>query len=282
MLSSEILAVAYGLVSGVAWGAGDFTGGMATRRQPVYSVILYVQIIGGAILISTALLLGVEPPTARQLIMGGLAGVCGTGGMAALYLALAFGRIGIVAPLSAVTAAMLPIIFGACTEGLPEMVNLAGFGAALAAVWLLCYQKGQGRTDIKTLGLPLAAGLGVGLFYVFIGQVSRESAMWPVASARVVSVLLMAGYFACKGGLKPVKGGGQWSLIVLTGVLETGGSVLFALAAGTGRLDISAVLSSLYPATTVLLAGMVLKEKLSARHWAGVAAAMAALVLISL
>lgn len=281
MWSSEWLAVAFGLSSALTWGAGDFAGGMASRRQSVFSVILFSQAVGGAMLITAALVLSEHPPTLRQLAMGGAAGIIGTTGLAALYLGLATGRMGIVAPLSAVVGTVLPILFAAVHEGLPAPSKLVGFGAALLAVCCLCYQKDQGRFNWKVVVLPLAAGLCSGLFFVIIGQISKESVLWPMSASRFTSVTLLAAYFLVHGRPKASTGGGQWGLILLAGVLETSGSVLFALAAGVGRLDISAVLASLYPAGTVVLAGMVLKEKLSGRHWAGVGAALAALVLIA-
>lgn len=280
MFPAELLALAYGLASALSWGTGDFSGGLASKSRSVFTVLLYSQMISGAMLVLAAIVMAEQTPSVFQLFMGGLAGICGTAGLAALYMGLATGRMGIVAPVSAVVSAILPIAVSAFTEGLPDTAKVIGFVAALAAVCFLSYQKDQGRFDLKSLTLPVVAGLCFGLFFVIIGRLSSHAVLWPLASARITSVLLLIVFLSSRGRLEPLGGSGL-GLILLTGLFETGGNVFYALASSLGRLDISAVLASLYPAATVLLAGIVLKEKLSGRHWAGVASALAALVLIA-
>ncbi|MGB8647519.1 MAG: DMT family transporter [Anaerolineae bacterium] len=278
---SEFLSVIYGLASAASWGAGDFSGGLATRRTTVYRVIVVSQIAGGLLLLAAALLLTQAVPSPGNLLLGALAGACGTVGLIALYSGLAQGRMGVVAPTAAVVTAVLPVVVGIFGDGLPSLRQLAGFGVALVAVWFLA--RGDSREPIR-LGdfkLPLIAGIGFGLFVTLIGRVSSESVLWPLIAARCASVALITLYATYRRqGIAP-----QWNhlpLIALAGILDSGGNALFALAARAGRLDISAVLSSLYPAATVLLAWLVLHERLTRPQWLGVIAALVALVLIAL
>lgn len=282
----ELLAVAYGLASAAVWGAGDFSGGLAAKRGNVYIVVTLSQLVGLACLLTLALLLEGALPPARDLLFGALAGLAGVIGILALYTGLARGRMGVVAPMTAVLSASIPVIVGILTEGIPPVLVLVGFGLAVTAVWLL---SGGGNADgirRDELGLALLAGLGFSLFFVFIDQLSTGVIFWPLTAARVASVPLLLLF---------ILGRRQWQgvttarlpssllpIIALSGILDSGGNYFFALAAQSGRLDIAAVLASLYPASTVLLARLILKETLGSRQWLGVGVALIALVLIAL
>jgi drug/metabolite transporter (DMT)-like permease len=280
MLKTELSAVVFGLGSALSWGAGDFSGGLATKKMNAFAVILWIELIGVAILASLALFFGESLPGGLTLFYAGCGGVCGALGLACLYKGLAEGRMGVVAPLSAVLAAVIPIIAAALTEGLPASSTLIGFVAALAAVWLLSSEPGRIGLSLETLRLPLLAGLGFGLYFVFIEAAAKETVYWPLVAARLTAVFFIAPIvFLRRGG--PASVGRLWPFILLAGVFDSGGNALFALAAQAGRLDVSAVLASLYPAATVLLAMIFLKEHPQKRHWAGLAAALVALTLIS-
>ena len=282
----ELLAVAYGLASAAVWGAGDFSGGLATKRGNVYLVVLLAQAIGLVCLLALALLLEGALPPARDLFFGALAGVAGVVGILALYTGLAQGRMGVVAPTTAVLSASIPVVVGIVTEGVPPVLVLVGFGLAVTAVWLL---SGGGKADgirRNELGLALLAGLGFSLFFVFIDQVSLGVIFWPLTAARVASVPLLLVYILgrrqWRGFQAPQLPRNLLPIIALSGILDSGGNYFFALAAQSGRLDIAAVLASLYPASTVLLARLILKESLGPRQWFGVGVALVALVLIAL
>lgn len=282
----ELLAVAYGLASAAVWGAGDFSGGLATKKGNVYVVVTLSQLVGLVCLLALALLLGGALSSARDLLFGALAGLAGVIGVLALYTGLARGRMGVVAPTTAVLAAAIPVVVGIAAEGVPSLSVLAGFGLALTAVSLL---SGGGNTDgirRDELGLALLAGLGFAFFFIFIDQISVGEVFWPLVAARLASVTLLLVY---------VLGGRLWfrtrreplphsllPIIALSGILDSGGNYFFALATQSGRLDIAAVLASLYPASTVLLARIVLKETLEPRQWRGVVIVLVALVLITL
>ena len=280
----ELLAVAYGLASAAVWGAGDFSGGFASKRGNVYTVALLSQLVGLVCLLGLALLFEKALPPARDLLFGGLAGLVGLVGILALYTGLAQGRMGVVAPTTAVLSASIPVVVGIIIEGFPPIWALVGFGLAVMAVWLLA---GGGKADglqRDELGLALLAGLGFALFFVFIGQI-ETAVFWPLTAARITSVPLLAIFLLSrKFHYARWERPGHLVLLViaLSGVLDTMGNYFFALATQSGRLDIAAVLASLYPASTVLLARLVLKETLGSRQWVGVGVALVALVLIAL
>ena len=275
-----------GLASAVSWGAGDFGGGLAARRGNVYGVVAVSQALGLVLLAGLALLLAEPPPAPDDLAWGAAAGLAGGLGLVALYRGLAVGRMGVAAPLAAVVSAGLPVLFGAFLEGLPRTAQLAGFFLALVAVWLL--SRGQGPVQVRFahLGLPLLAGLGFGLFLIVIDHASERAVLWPLVAARAASLALMAGLVlggrrGSPSGRQVLPGRRMLGLVALVGLFDTAGNAFYALAAQAGRLDVAATLSSLYPAMTVLLARLVLKELLAPRQWLGAVAALIAVVLIA-
>lgn len=276
-------AIVFGLASAVSWGAGDFSGGVASRRTNVYVVIVVSQIFGVMILAAMALLQREPLPPANALLFGAAAGLAGAVGLVALYRGLATGRMGVVAPLTAVVAAGVPVVVSALLEGAPGTLQLLGFACALSGVWLIS-RDGRGKQlTLRALSLPLFAGLGFSLFFILIDRVSERAIFWPLVAARLASISFLSLRIAlasAAGGLKrPARQ--HLPLIALTGLLETGGNVFFALASAAGRLDVTSILASLYPAATVFLAWAVLKERLARRQWAGVGAVLAAIVLIT-
>ena len=281
MFKPETLAITYGICSALAWGAGDFSGGFATKRGSVFTVILYSQIIGGILLIGLQILIGENKLETRHLAWGGAAGICGVLGLMALYKGLATGRMGIVAPLSAVLTAVVPLVFAFIAEGIPKHTQVLGFGGALIAVWLFSSTRGGSYALRSEIMLSLSAGMGFGLFFICIDRVSGEAILWPLVAARLASVTIMALILGSRGQLS-LPQGRLWPLIALAGLLDTAGNAFFALASQLGRLDVSAVLASMYPATTVMLARFVLKEKISGRQQIGLAVACVALGLIAI
>jgi drug/metabolite transporter (DMT)-like permease len=280
MLSSGVLAIAFGLASAASWGSGDFSGGLASRRSSVYSVVIISQLIGAVFLVTLAFSLGESVPSTNNLILGGIAGVSGAIGLVALYTGLASGRMGVVAPVTAVVAATIPVLFSFLTEGLPATSQLVGFGMGLIAVWLLSSGGDGGAIQVRELGLALTAGLGFGLFFILIDRVSQSAVFWPLVAARITSVSFLIVLTILRRGWKQ-RARNQLSLTALAGIFDTGGNTFFVLATRMGRLDIAAVLSSLYPAATVLMAWLILKERLMPQQWLGAVAALAALVFIA-
>ena len=280
-MSSALSAVFLGLASAACWGAGDFTGGVVTKRNNVYTVVIVSQLAGIAFLIGLTLLLAEPLPPIDGLLLGAAAGISGAIAILALYSSLASGRMSIVAPITAVVTATVPVIFGLFIEGLPAMRQLLGFGIAFLAIWLIT-RTGDGTTiQARDLGLPLVAGLASGIFLILIDQASDISVLWPIVAARLASIsfVVVAAILLKQGGLPNVA---LLPIMALAGILEVGGSTLFAFAARSGRLDIAAILASLYPAVTVMLAWIILKERLIWQQWLGLVAALAAVILIAL
>jgi len=281
MISTETLAVTCGVSSALAWGAGGFCGGLATRRGNLLSVIVFSQLIGAGFLLILSVFFAEEMPAFQLLSIGGIAGVCGTFGLVAFYRGLAVGRMGIVAPISAIVTAVIPVLFAIFNEGLPQTTKLYGFGIALVSVWFLSHTTRDSKIRFNELYLPVLAGFGFSLFFILIDRVSNEAILWPLFAGRLSSVCLMT-LLLLKRNQPKVPAKNQLLLIALAGVFETGGAGFFALATRLGRLDISTVLAALYPAVTVLLAWYILKERLLRQQWVGVMIALFALVLISI
>ena len=137
MSESPLLGIGFGLTAASSWGAGDFCGGLASRRTHVYGVVIVSQLVGLGLLTVLALLLAEPVPTLTDILWAGIAGLGGAVGLAALYRGLATGPMGVVAPVAAVTSVILPLIFGLFLEGIPALSQLLGFGLALCAVWLI-------------------------------------------------------------------------------------------------------------------------------------------------
>lgn len=280
MVGGGLAAIFFGLASALSWGAGDFSGGLASKRAPVLGVLSIGHAVGLLLLIVLALAWGEALPSASDFGWGLAAGLAGAVGLAALYRALAIGRMGVVAPVSAVLTAALPAVFGALTEGLPGTLKLVGFGLALLAIWLVAGTGGAGAAR-DGLGLAALAGCAFGMFFILIHRAGASAVFWPLAAARLgslSSVLPLA--FARRQLLRPDPR--LLMLMLLSGTLDVAGNAFFVLASQAGRLDVAAILSSLYPASTVGLAALVLGERVMLPQVAGIVAALAAIALIAI
>jgi drug/metabolite transporter (DMT)-like permease len=276
---SSPTSVLLGLASAVSWGAGDFSGGLASRRAPVLGVLVLGQLAGTTLIAATALLLGEAAPPVGAVGWAVAAGASGAVGLGALYRGLAVGRMAVVAPVSAVLSAAIPVAWGMASEGLPPAPKLAGFALALAGIWLVARSEetGDGRAG---LGLAVVAGCGFGGFLVLMHGASQGGTFWPLAAARGTS-LALAVVVALARGRRWVPGRAAVPLVLLSGVLDAGGNAFFVLAARAGRLDVASVLSSMYPASTVLLAALLLRERVTRPQGAGIAAVLGAIALIA-
>jgi len=279
MTGSEFAPVAFGLASAVCWGAGDFCGGLATKRTHVYSVMIASQLVGVAMLIGLALAFAEKVPSPVHLLWGSLGGLAGTVGLIAFYSALASGRMGVAAPVGGVIGAATPAILGVLMEGWPGTLKLIGFALALVAVWFVSRTE-DATVRVHELGLPIVAGLCFGVFFICIDRASETAVLWPLVVARLtsLSMLLTVATATRQPRLPEIK---HLPLVALVGVMEVGGNAFYALAAHVGRLDVAAVISSLYPGTTVWLAWLILKERITRLQTVGIVAALAAIVLIA-
>lgn len=279
-MDNQLATVVFGLSSALIWGAGDFCGGLASRRASVVGVLIVAELSGLVLLILFGAGFGEPLPASTNIFWGVLAGLSGTIGLGALYRGLATRRASIVAPVSAVVSSILPAVFAALTIGLPDALQLVGFALALAAI-VLASQSANESGNKSALQYAFLAGFGFGAFFILIDQAGGEgSTFYPLAIARAVSIPALFLVLATRGGALPARS--VIPLVVLSGVLDATGNVFFLLASTVGRIDVATILSSLYPASTVILSRVILKEQISRVQQIGVVLALAAIVLIAL
>jgi len=268
------------LIAAFCWGAGDFGNGLAARRLDPIRAVLVSYGFGLAALVVIALARREQLTIPADLAWGALAGLSGMVGLGFLLRGFTSGRMGIVAPVSAVLAAAIPVLFEALAKGLPRSLQLLGFVIALAGIWLLSRPEHlSGRP--KGLGLAVLAGLGFGGFFIGLDQVGQNVLFWPLAAARAACVAVMV-IFALATHRRVSLRRSPLGLFVLAGVLDVGGNLFFLLAIQHGRLDVTAVLGSLYPAVTALAAWLVIKERMNRFQVLGVCVAVLAIILITL
>jgi drug/metabolite transporter (DMT)-like permease len=271
-----------GLGSAVSWGAGDFSGGLAARRSPLLGVLLIAQLTGATLFALLALLTVEGAPTAAALGWAMTAGALGAGGLAALYRGLAVGRMAVVAPISAVLSAAIPVAWGALWDGVPAATQLGGFALALLGIWLVAGAGGGAEATPRHagLGLALLAGACFGGFLIAMNLGARGGTFWPLTAARATAfLLLLAAGLARRRPWRPTAR--ALPLVLLAGALDAGGNALFVLASQAGRLDVAAVLASMYPASTVLLAAALLRERIGRAQAVGIGVALLAIALIT-
>lgn len=235
--------------------------------------------VGAALALVLAVLRGETIPLPADVPLSIFGGVAGGIGIVALYRGLAIGRMGVVAPVTGVLAAAIPVAFGILMEGLPGPLVVVGIGLAIVAV-VLVSRVNDGRAGPSGLGLALVAGVAIGAFGVAISQISEGHAFGPLTIIRVTQALLIVsaiviGRQAWRADrrLLPAMAG--------VGVLDMAGNASFILAVQAGALSVAAVLSSLYPVTTVVLAMLVLHERMTRSHAIGIVLAAGAIVCIA-
>lgn len=285
------MAAFLGLLASVAYGFADFIGGVVSRTNHVFTVLFWGQIIGIAWVLASLPILAEGAPTADALLFGAGSGVAGTFGAAALFRGLARGRMSVVAPVTAVLAASLPVLFGLLTGERPGAVSLLGVVVALGAIALVSTvpkpgeERGRGaalRARLVAEGVPwgVAAGLCFAAYFVQISLVPEDSGIWPILGVRSSSLIVSAGFVL---GLRlPVRPAPRTTAAVLAGgFVGSAADYVFLLSSRLGLLSVVAVLASLYPVTTVILARVILKERMGRLQLAGLVLAGAGVVLIT-
>ena len=281
-----MISILFGLTSALTWGAGDFAGGLSSRKLGAYRAVLFGDFFGLLILFVVAGIYRENFPALYPLLIAGLAGMLGSMGLLVLYYSMIKGQMSIAAPVSALLAATLPVIVGGILDGLPKPLQFLGFGFALVAVWMIS----QGDSDEKfhlghlaDLRLPLLAGLGFGSYFVLMGAATRAttSMFWPMISSRTAGTVLLLIFVLMRRESLGVPRD-AWKVVFANAILDVSGNLFYVLALKTGRLDVSAVLSSLYPGATVLLAWLILKERIARNQWLGIVAALIAIALMTL
>jgi len=245
-------------------------------------VVLGTQLVGLVLALVLGLARGEQVPQGADLGWSVAAGFAGVLGISALYRGLAVGRMGVVAPTTGVLAAVIPVVVGFATEGVPDPMVVAGIVTALVAVVLVTRAPTHEDDERPSgAGWALLSGVMIGLFNVCIGQLSGDGALLPLVVVRLVqSICLVAAILLLRQPWRVDRD--LLAKLVLVGVLDMTGNAAFILAAQTGQLAIAAVLSSLYPVTTVILAIALLRERVTRGHLVGIGLTAVAIVLIGL
>ena len=278
-MNEALKAALFALGSAAAWGTGDFSGGLASRRSSPISVTLVSNPVGLLCLMLLAVLQHAAPPTTHDMMVGFAAGMCGATGLLVFYRALSSGKMGVVAPVTAVVANVVSVLFGAFTEGVPKPIQLIGFVLAILGVWIISKPETGARASFQDFLPALFSGVAFGAFFILTAQFQSSDFSWALVVARVgtITVTVIAALITRhQFELVPA----SLPLVLAAGSLDSLGNLLFALATSVGRLDVGSALSSLYPVTTVLLAMLVLKERLSRSQGLGAFLAVVSIPLI--
>lgn len=273
------------LAAAVLWGIGDFSGGMGVKIAggsvgAALRVVLMSHCTSLAVLLLVVYGRGDAAPHGAALVWGLGAGVAGGLSLTAFYVALARGGIGTSAAVSGLLAAAIPAFVSIMVEGAPGWRKAVGFAVAGLAIWLIA--AGEGHSRRSTMWLAIGAGAGFGAYFVALKYAGSVGPVWPMAAARIGSITTCGLILLSVRANETVRMTKRVLVWVLgTALFDTSGNLLFVAATRAGRLDVAAVLASLYPASTILLAAVVLREKPSRRQYAGMAFAVGAVVLIA-
>jgi drug/metabolite transporter (DMT)-like permease len=275
--------------SALFYGAADFAGGLTTRRAGALPVVLLSQTSG---LVLLALILPLLPPASpshADLFWGAAAGLTGGIGVALLYRALAIGIMALVAPTTAVCAVTIPVVVSIVLGERPLPLALGGIALGIVSIVLVSRQDAAAKHQRHTapsarrlppgVGTALASGVAIGLFFLSLAQTGSDSGMWPILVARLVSVTLFGT--VAMVGKHPIRMPARvTAIVIVAGAIDMFANALYLVAVWQGPLSTVVTLSSLYPASTVLLARIVLRERLNSWQITGVGCALAAIVLI--
>ena len=252
---------------------------MLSRHAPLLGVVAVTQLVGMFAALVVAAGRGEPVPQGLDLGWAAATGVAGVIGITSLYRGLAVGRMGVVAPTTGLIGAVIPVVVGFATEGIPPPAVQVGIAVALVAVVLVTRAPGHGDGRPSGIRWALTAGIAIGAFNVFVGQLSGAGAFGPLVVIRLIQTVILAVLI--------VAWRQPWRMeraivpkLVGIGLLDMAGNACFILAVQTGQLAIAAVLSSLYPVMTVLLAVTILRERVTRSHVVGIALTAVAIVLI--
>lgn len=296
------MAVLLALSSALTYGVADFAGGVAARRARPLAVTVAAQVVG-IVSLPFLLLIAPGPLTGQALLVGFGAGLFGGTGLALYFTAMRDAAMGIVSPLSAVSAAALPVTVGIVVGGeRPSTVAIGGILLALPAIWLATQDGGPdeghlaapppgvvsvpdthaagARARRRGVLLGLFSGAAFGLFFVLLDAAPADSGAWPLVGSKAGSLTAVAAMLAIRR-TSPIPARPAWRLVVLSGLADSLANLLFLLATRAGLLSLASVVSSQYPVVVVLLSVLILGERLQRPQQAGAALALAAVALIS-
>jgi drug/metabolite transporter (DMT)-like permease len=278
------MEIALGALVALAYGSGDFLGGISTKRLPTVTVLLVSQTFGLAAATLLVVTLRDSPPAAHIFVLSASAGVVGVAALGLLFRGLALGRMSIVAPLSAIGGGVLPVAWGLVRGERPSALALVGVGVALVAAAIVGrgaeHDPAASVSPRLELALGVGAGVGFGVVFILLAESSSGTGMWPVFIARCTSVPLLA-IVAVVLGRSPRMARADVAPVAGAGLFDVGANALVILAVRRGLLSLVAPVASLYPATTVVLARFVLHERIGRQRAAGLALGLVGLALIA-
>src|SRR5580704_3807103 len=277
-LPSLTSSTGFSLAAVFSWGTSDFLGGFGARRANAFVLTAMAHLSGLILMTGIALATHSPFPSGTAVAWALAAGFSGGGALAIFYRALATGRMGLTAPVAAVLGAAIPTLFGMFREGLPQAAQVVGFVLAATGIWLI--SRTEDDSPPEGIGMAALAGIGFAGFYLCIKQAGDASAFWLASVSKVASLTLTGVIVLIGPGVRAMDCRGM-GFGMLAGCLDVIGSVLFIRASQTGRLDAAVVLSSLYPAVTVLLARLVIKEHFTRWKAVGMVAALIAVPMIA-
>jgi drug/metabolite transporter (DMT)-like permease len=278
LLPAEFVPTSFSLTATLAWGTSDFIGGYAARRANAFLLTTIAHASGLLLMLTLASATRAQFPSERSVLWALAGGVSGGAALALFYRALAAGRMGLTAPVAAVMGAAIPTVFGMITQGMPGAVRIAGFVMAAIGIWLI--SRTEDDSSPEKIGLAALAGVGFAGFYLFISQAKVGSALWLAVFSRTGALIVTALIVLLQRNFRQITSAGV-QLGLLAGCLDISGTVLFVRATQTGRLDSAVVLTSLYPAVTVLLARLILDEHFTRWKAVGMFAALLAVPMIA-
>jgi drug/metabolite transporter (DMT)-like permease len=280
LVPPTLLVVVLGLLASIGWGVGDFGGGLTSRWAPVLGVLFTSQLASLVVAGPLFVIAGERPMSADDLLLSGLGGVFGASGLALLYRGLSIGRMGVVMPIAAVITAAMPVAFGFVTEGIPAALAIAGIVLAAVGVVLVSLSPGSTEGGRSGIAYGVATGVMFGMFPIVTSGISDDLLVGPVVVVRLASIVTVAAaiLLARISWRVPRR---LWPAMVGIGVADMLATTAYLAAIAIGPLAIAASLTSLSNVVTVLLAALVLRERITPVHAVGIAAAATAVVLIA-
>jgi uncharacterized membrane protein len=276
-----MFSLLFAVTTATVWGTADFCGGKASQRAPALAVSVLSKVAALPVLALGLVLTG-GTPTRAGLGWGAVAGLFGMTGVILLYRGLAAGAMTVVAPVTAVTSALVPFLIGIAVDGAPGPAAMIGAACAIGAIALVSMGPGDARKPVgpAVVGLALAAGAGFGLFMTLLSRAGAGAGLWPLTTAQL-SALGLGGLLLRRTRTAPWLAGTALRWAMVAGALDFTANIAYLFAARDGALSIVAPIASLYPATTVLLALAIDRERIRPLQLAGLGLAAAALVLVA-
>jgi drug/metabolite transporter (DMT)-like permease len=278
-----LLGLGLGLTSSLCWGVSDFIGGLSARRLPLLFVMIFSQAVGLAAVIAVVAIRGTGAPDLVRLLPAVGGGIAGIAALTGFYRALAIGTMSVVAPIAA-TGVSVPVVVGIARGDHPAASQLIGIVIAVIGVVLASREHGPGIEDRGASGagiaLALLAAAGFGCYFVGVQSSARADPMWSLLASRVAGVALLLVVAGVQGGIAVSRPGRLWPLAVM-GVLDVSATGFYAVATRHGLLSVVSVAASLYPLATVVLARVVLGERVRRVQEVGIAAALTGVVLMA-